>query len=71
MLGNFKFNHPVLNLLANEIICLFSKNCLKRILQPHMLLIHSNIKTNSTILKLVNKNLLFCTCVKHRQHMRV
>jgi len=33
--------------------------------------IHSNIKTNSTQLKLLNKNLLCITCVRQRQHMRV
>jgi hypothetical protein len=33
--------------------------------------VHSNTKTNSTILKLVNENLLCCTRVRRRQHMRV
>ncbi|KAE9533038.1 hypothetical protein AGLY_009466 [Aphis glycines] len=33
--------------------------------------IHSSIKTNSILLKLVNKNLLWPTCVRPWQHMRV
>jgi len=34
-----------------------------------MLITH--LKTNSTLLKLVNKNLLCHTCERRRQHMRV
>jgi len=33
--------------------------------------IHSNIKTDSTPLKLANKNLLCRTCVRRRQHIRL
>jgi len=33
--------------------------------------VHSNIKTNSIFLKLVNENLLCRTCVRWRQHMRL
>jgi len=33
--------------------------------------IHSIIITESTLLKLANKNLLCSTCVRQRQHMQV
>jgi len=33
--------------------------------------VHSIIKTKSEILKLVYENLLCCTCVRRRKHMRV
>jgi len=33
--------------------------------------IHSNIKTDNTILKLINKNSLSCMGVRQRQHIQV
>jgi len=33
--------------------------------------IHSNIKTDNILLKLLNVNLLWRTCVRRRQHIRV
>jgi len=33
--------------------------------------VHSNIKTNTTLLKLANENLVCSMCLQRRQHMRV